>query len=166
MYLYTVDTDYIDYLSKFQDHIWINDENQRLRPYVGIVLDIGGYKYFAPLSSPKAKHLHMAERLDFIKLEYRGQLKAVINLNNIIPVPDTLITKIDIDNLQDKNYKDLLNIEMIAIRKKQSIITKNAQSVYSKVTKYGTEDKNSKLVTLCYDFHLLEQKSNEYIDHV
>ena len=89
MYLYTIDTDYIEFLAKYQEHIWNNEENQRLRPYVGIVLDIGNFKYYSPLSSPKPKHLHMRDRLDFIRLEYKGILKGVINLNNIIPVSIT-----------------------------------------------------------------------------
>ncbi len=40
-------------------------------------------KYFAPLSSYKDKHKKMLETVDFIKIKDY----AVINLNNMIPVP-------------------------------------------------------------------------------
>ena len=163
MELYTVDTSYIDYLGNYQAHIWVNEENNRLRPYVGVVMEIGNYKYYAPLSSPKPKHQKMRDRLDFIRLEHRGQLKAVINLNNMIPVSDSLIAKIDIAGVTDNFYKNLLNVEMIDIRRKQSTIIKNAKSIYFKRTKHQDEPQNANLLLLCYDFLMLEQKLQEYL---
>jgi hypothetical protein len=38
--LYTINTDYINYLKRFQHHIWDNEEKSRLRPYVGVILHI------------------------------------------------------------------------------------------------------------------------------
>lgn len=49
-------------------------------------------KYFAPLSSPKQKHLKMKNDIDFYKLS-NGKLGA-INFNNMIPVPDGSYTLI------------------------------------------------------------------------
>ena len=163
MKLYTIETTYIEYLKEFQSHVWENQENNRLRPYVGVVLNIGRHKYYAPLSSPKPKHRNMPDRIDFIRLEHKGKLIAVINLNNIIPVADELVSLIDIKNLSDQRYKDLLNIEMIDIRRKQTVILKNANSIYNKVTKFGDEPKNARLRSLCYDFLLLEKKLQEYL---
>ena len=163
MKLYTIESAYIEYLKKFQPHIWENKENNRLRPYVGVVLHIGKHKYYAPLSSPKPKHRNMTDRLDFIKLEHKGILIAAINLNNMIPVADKLVSLIDIKNLTDQRYKDLLNVEMIDIRRKSTIISKNANTIYNKVTKFYDEPKNARLLSLCYDFLLLEQKLQEYL---
>ena len=118
MELYTIDTKYINYLKKFQERIWDNEENGRLRPYAGIVLTVGKNNYYVPLSSPKPKHAKMQDRLDFIRLEHRRQLKGVLNLNNMIPVDESLICKIDINNIDDNFYKNLLNVEMIDIRRK------------------------------------------------
>lgn len=51
---YTVDKDYIRYLSKFERHVSYNkDEIGHSRPYLGIVLQIEEYKYFVPLYSYK-----------------------------------------------------------------------------------------------------------------
>jgi protein AbiQ len=139
-------------------------EYNRLRPYAGVVLAVGTHKYYAPLTSPKAKHQKMPDRLDFIRLENKRQLIAVINLNNIIPVADELVTLIDIANITDQKYQSLLNVEMIDIRRKQSTIMKNANSVYNKVTKFGSEPRNARLVSICYDFLLLEAKLQEFLN--
>jgi len=153
MKLYTIDTKYIDFLKQYQKHIYHNMENNRLRPYVGVVLTVGTHKYYAPLTSPKTKHNKMPDRLDFIRLENKGKLIAVLNLNNMIPVSDELITLIDIVNISDQKYKTLLNVEMIDIRRKQLNIMKNANSIYNKVTKFGSEPRNARLVSICYDFY-------------
>ena len=43
-----------------------------------------GCEYFAPLSSPKVKHIHMKNNLDVIKID--GGRYGVVNFNNMIPV--------------------------------------------------------------------------------
>ena len=58
--LYEVDSQYVKYLSAFQEHIFFSDEDKSSRKYIGIVLEINGFKYFAPL----AKRTN-----DFSKLE-------------------------------------------------------------------------------------------------
>ena len=98
MDLYTVSTDYIDFLRKYQSNVWLNEENFRLRPYVGMVIELCHCIYFAPLSSPKPKHNSMKDRLDFIRLEHRGQLKGVVNLNNMIPVTVDVVKRLEIQD--------------------------------------------------------------------
>ena len=163
MNLYTVSTDYIDFLRKFQINVWMNEENYRLRPYVGVVMKLDRCEYFAPLSSPKPKHSHMKDRLDFIRLEHRGQLKGVVNLNNMIPVTADVSSPLEINSVADEGYRHLLNVEMIDIRRKSGIIAKNALIVYRIVTKFGHEPQNAKLVAICYDFLMLESKLDEYL---
>jgi protein AbiQ len=85
---YYIDTKYVNYLKETESHIWENDDKGRIRPYIGVVLSINGYKYYAPLSSPKPKHKSWKDSLDFIRIDYKGELKGVINLNNIIPVSE------------------------------------------------------------------------------
>ena len=54
--LYSVSDGYINYLRETVDiHVFANnDENYRhTRKYLGIVLEIGEYKYYVPMSSPK-----------------------------------------------------------------------------------------------------------------
>ena len=80
MRIYIVKEDYINYLKKFDDNI--RDNKNESRPYIGILLEVNGMNYIAPLASPKEKHKSMKNNIDFFKLE-NGDL-GVINLNNMI----------------------------------------------------------------------------------
>lgn len=81
MKFYEVDSRYIDYLLPFAPHLFRNKQagQQNERKYIGVVLEVNGMKYFAPLSSYKPKHEKMKNGLDFIKV---GNY-AVININNM-----------------------------------------------------------------------------------
>ena len=68
--LYEIDSDYIKYLSSFEQHLFRNKKVTQVftRKYIGIVLKINGFDYFAPLSSFKEKHKRLCETKDFIKV--------------------------------------------------------------------------------------------------
>ena len=95
---YEIDNKYIDFLSGFSEHLFHNAKPSQTysRKYVGILFEINGFMYFAPLSSFKQKHKRLSETIDFIKI---GDM-AVINLNNMFPVPEGLYSlKIRIQNI-------------------------------------------------------------------
>ena len=50
-----VNSDYCDYLRKFDNKVAYNKNEKELRPFIGILFPIDTCKYFAPLSSPKPK---------------------------------------------------------------------------------------------------------------
>ena len=54
-----VDSNYCDYLRKFDTKVAYNMNEIELRPFVGILFRIEDCEYFAPLSSPKSKHKKM-----------------------------------------------------------------------------------------------------------
>ena len=60
-----VNSDYCDYLRKFDNKVAYNKNEKELRPFIGILFQIDTCKYFAPLSSPKLKHKNMKNTLDF-----------------------------------------------------------------------------------------------------
>ena len=60
-----VNTNYCDYLRKFDNKVPYNKNEKELRPFVGILFTINDCEYFAPLSSPKPKHLKMKNTIDF-----------------------------------------------------------------------------------------------------
>lgn len=157
LFFYEIDEKYIDFLSKFSEHLFRNARigQAHSRKYVGILFEINGMKYFAPLSSFKAKHKRLSETLDFIKI---GDM-AVINLNNMFPVPDGVYSLKDPRQEKDAQYKTLLNNEYRIIKKKTEQITRNAKLVYEHKI---TNDGKSKLSLRCNDFKLLEEKSKEY----
>ena len=61
--------------------------------------------YYAPLSSPKEKHIKLKPKLGLLKINY-GKY-GVINFNNMIPVTNWNIKKIDLKvklTSHNKNY--------------------------------------------------------------
>ncbi len=60
-----------------------------------MLFNVNNCKYFAPLSSPKPKHKSMKNTLDFLKIS-DGDLGA-INFNNMLPVTDDNIIRIDLE---------------------------------------------------------------------
>ena len=59
------------------------------------------------------------------------ELKGTLQIGTMIPVPDTEIELYNVENEQDQAYKDLVNEEIIYIRKREKSIIKNAKVLYS-----------------------------------
>ena len=63
--IYEIKSEYIQYLSNNQKHIFAQADVKNMRKYIGVVFEIKSIEYFAPLSSFKAKHKKMSETVDF-----------------------------------------------------------------------------------------------------
>lgn len=155
--LYEIDSDYIKYLSSFEQHLFRNKKVTQVftRKYIGIVLKINEFDYFAPLSSYKEKHKRLCETKDFIKV---GTF-SVINLNNMFPAPINLCKKVIIADLKDIHYRNLVRSEYRIIRQKTQLILQNAKAVYEHKM---INDGKSKLSQRCNNFKLLEEKCKLY----
>ena len=118
-------------------------------------------KYFAPLSSPKQKHLKMKNDIDFYKLS-NGKLGA-INFNNMIPVPDgsyTLIgTKTQSLTYQEQKYKALLRNQLRWLNPDGEKLRDIASNLYMNRINNTLPFRVQKR---CCDFQLLEEKCKEY----
>lgn len=66
-----VDSKYCDYLRRYDNKVVYNKFDKELRPFIGVLFKIDNIEYFAPLSSPKPKHLKMKNTLDFFKIKKR-----------------------------------------------------------------------------------------------
>ena len=155
--LYEIDSSYINYLVKFAPHLFHNKQagQNNERKYIGVVLYINEYEYFAPLSSFKPKHKKMKEGIDFLKIkEY-----AVVNLNNMFPVPKGLCHYVDINSQSNYKYKSLLLAEYRAVKAIQDKIRKNAKTLYCLKIK---QDRPTSLLNRCNDFMLLEKACKDY----
>lgn len=158
---YTVDKNYIKYLSEFESHISYNkDEIGHSRPYLGIVLKIDNYKYFVPLYSYKEHYKKYKNNPSFFFVyNQRNTPLAIIKFSSMIPVPnDISVTSVLEYNKQDKKYKDLIAAEYRYINSNKKEIYKRANKMYVAVTKH----KNNFLKTIACNFKLLEEKSIEY----
>jgi protein AbiQ len=153
--IFEVKSEYIQYLSNYQNHLFLHTNEKDKRKYIGIVFQINGINYFAPLSSYKTKHVKMRESVDFIKIKDY----AVINLNNMIPVPNSQIVEIDINKEKDLSYRYLLQAESREINRQKNRIRKNAEIVYSHKIHNGDSTALAKRIN---DFELLEKLCREY----
>lgn len=150
--IYEVKKEYVRYLSQYESHLFHDDGS---RKYIGIILNIQNIKYFAPLSSFKEKHKKMEERVDFIKIKDY----AVININNMIPIPDGQYFPLDVNKIKDPHYKFLLQSEIREINRQWKRILKNALIVYN----HKLRNRNlTPLAQRSNDFLLLEKKCKEY----
>lgn len=125
------------------------------RKYIGVVLRVGSFDYFAPLSSFKEKHRRMKDGLDFIKVKDY----AVINLNNMFPVPPDCCHRVDFSAEPDRRYRDLLQAEYRAVKPLQDKIRKNAANLYKHKVDNGD---TTRLAKRCNDFKELERLCLEW----
>ena len=93
---YIVDKNYSNYLNQFDSRVGHMEYGNRLKLHVGILLTIGEFNYYVPVSSVKPKHIKMSNTQDFHKLQdsSTGTVYAVLNLNNMIPVPKSCVTQL------------------------------------------------------------------------
>ena len=130
---YTVDTAYCDYLRKADPCVPYTMDRKSIRPFVGIVFSVNNFQYYAPLTSPKPKHLHMKNQIDFLKIN-DGKWGA-INLNNMIPVQAELLKKVEIkilesDSKADIDYKNLLSNQLSWCNSHREAILRQASKLY------------------------------------
>ncbi|MEY8482168.1 type III toxin-antitoxin system ToxN/AbiQ family toxin [Lachnospiraceae bacterium 48-21] len=168
--LYSVSDEYIEYLRKVFPNVYprahrnagpsggwtssikvySNKETTRIhtRKYVGIVLCLGNYHYYIPMSSPKESDYQIAGEKKAIKKSIvpiirivvknsKGQkeLKGTLRISHMIPVPPSELQLYEIENEPDKTYKDLVQNEIIFIRKNQDKILSNAKLLYKQKQK-------------------------------
>ena len=125
--LYKVSADYLDSIREIEPKVSLLKER---RPFLGILITIDSNNYLAPLTSPKPKHKTMKNLEDFIKID-SGNYGA-INLNNMIPVPETKYEEININEEKDNFYKILLQNQLTWCNKNKEIIIKRAENLRNK----------------------------------
>lgn len=156
-----IDYKYCDYLRQFDNKVSYNAGSKELRPFIGILFLVDKYEYFAPLSSPKLKHIHMKNNLDIVKID--GGRYGVVNFNNMIPVTSKNYELFDLK----KTPKDTYELKRQNLLKSQLLwLNKNIKSVKAKAInlyeKYKNNRLNEKIKSRCCNFLLLEEKCKEY----
>ena len=156
-----VNSKYCDYLRKYDSRVSYNANEKELRPFVGVLFEIDSFKYFAPLSSPKPKHLKMKNQIDFYKID-GGKLGA-INFNNMIPISEKSYTYIDTNlaclTFTEQKYQNLLRDQLRWLNRDGQSLRIKAFKLYEKRINNLL---NEKVASRCCDFKLLEEKCLEY----
>ena len=157
---YTVNEEYINYLSKFDNHVSWNKEQKR--PYVGIVLRVEKYLYFAPLYSYKIGYDKYKDNPSFLRVENRkGKNVSIIRFTEMIPVPETAIQLLDF-NIRGNKYRDLLQAESDFINNNKNIVYSKARKLYKNVVHI----KIPFFINISCNFELLEQKLEKYMKNI
>ena len=157
--LVIVNYKYCDYLRNYDNRVPFNFDKKKKRPFIGVLFEINKCLYFAPLTSPKPKHLIMKNTLDFYRLD-NGKLGA-INFNNMIPVKLNNIEIININKIDDKQYNSLLKEQYRYLIRNQDDVFKLSKRLY---TLYVKGRLGEKIIKRCCNFPLLEEKCIEYIN--
>lgn len=156
-----VDSDYCDYLRKFDNKVAYNKNEKELRPFIGILFKIDTCEYFAPLSSPKPKHKTMKNTLDFIKIK-DGELGA-LNFNNMIPVSIDNYSLVDLNKetltVSEMKYQKLLREQLAWLNANYNQVKNKSFKLYKL---YNAEKLPQNIKDRCCDFKLLEEKCLEY----
>lgn len=168
---YVVDKKYVNYLKQFDAKVGYVEYGSKLKLHLGIVLNVKGMDYYVPISSPKQKHENMSNSLDFHKIqEESGQLYAVLNINNMIPVPLKCVRQVKYNKIEEfrkfesekekTDYVYLLQKEKIIIDSFQNTIRNKAKKLYAKCI----DKPESRLASRCCNFKVLEEKAKLYAD--
>jgi protein AbiQ len=159
---------------KFERRVYSNKENERThtRKYLGTVLEINGFKYFVPLSSPKDSDYFDREKREIRKstvpiirmvsqsISGELELKGTLKFSNMIPVPECSLQVYDLNAETDPDYKILVTKELEYINSNSERVIKNAEVIYKQKTQNRIE---IGYINNTVDFRLLEEKCKEYI---
>ncbi|MCD6436116.1 MAG: type III toxin-antitoxin system ToxN/AbiQ family toxin, partial [Clostridiales bacterium] len=126
---YIADKDYVKYLKTIDGKVQDIDYGNSLKPYLGILINVNGFNYYVPISSADKPHKvdkysRMKNSKDFHKIidSEDGKLLAVLNINNMIPIPNEYLINLKYEEIEKyktfeseekkKIYIDLLRKEL------------------------------------------------------
>lgn len=172
---YVADKEYVNYLKTVDSKVQDIEYDNSLKPYLGILITVEGFNYYVPISSADkpwkvSKYSKMKNSNDFHKIidSTDGKLLAVLNINNMIPIPDEYLTKLmycDIEKYRSfasekekQTYVDLLRKELKEISSIKEMLAKKAGKLY----KHKIEKPYTKLSQRCCDFKLLEEHIGKF----
>ena len=173
--LYSVSDEYVEWLRKDFPNVYSNKINSRThtRKYLGVVLQVGQYNYYVPMSSPKDSDYQIAGANKVIKKSIvpiirivvknsagEKELKGTIRVSHMISVPESELELYDLENESDDTYKDLVQNEMIFIRKNREKILNNAQLLYKQKK---VNDTTAGYIKSALDYEALECLCDLYL---
>lgn len=175
---YTVNCDYLEYLNKINSEVYYSPSYRtNLKPFVGIVVGIGKYNYFIPVTSAKQKHRKWKNISDehfliyqtvpknenFSKNIYKNisgeekmQILSVLDIKKMIPVPNGCYEKIVFNKIRDRKYRSLL-------KKEYEFCLSVIDKVLMKVEKIYKHQKETGIIRRAYcNFKQLESAMDKW----
>lgn len=153
--LYDIESDYRQYLFQYEFRVNLKSG----RRFVGIIVGIEDYTYFIPLTSkPLRKNGKRRNPRTTVEIYNEShEIIAALLINNMIPVPQGVYKRIDINN--DK-YKDYLNNEYIYL-KKQSTREEIERKINNVVNAVFVK-KDEFLTSFCCDYLKLQALCDQW----
>lgn len=152
--IYRISDQYVNYLHKKDNRVQLNKNAKR--PYVGVVFNFGGFKYFVPMESPKPNHANIKPGKHIIKLD--GGKYGLLGFNNMIPVHKDALIAFDINAEPDVKYRELLKRQVSICNRIKADVLDHAQATYFDVV----NGKNKFLMGISCDFKKLEGACKAY----
>ncbi|MCD8204065.1 MAG: type III toxin-antitoxin system ToxN/AbiQ family toxin [Coprobacillus sp.] len=157
---YTADTDYLRYLYSFDHEVFYKNYGYEHKPFLGIIVGVGDYNYFIPLTSAKPSHSKwplvsrdsfliyqkMSSKEKLSKTIYKNvpgdpssiyRIYGALILHKMIPIPSGAYKKIDLYSLTDKNYQYLLQREFSFCYNIKEEIVGRVRKIYEAQIKTG-----------------------------
>lgn len=155
LHIYRVQDRYINYLHGADHRVQLNKNASR--PYVGVVLTVGSYRYFVPMESPKENHKKLRPAAHIMLLD--GGKYGLLGFNNMIPVPQGALISFRFSELEDTNYANLLKRQAYYINKHKCDVQDHASKTYFYAT---SKEKTGFFQKVCCDFKKLELACKAY----
>lgn len=150
---YTVDAHYINYLKTFDNKVpdTIYDRNNKF--FCGIVININGFNYFAPISSFNKKQVTNLPIFD-----RTNKIISSIRFSFMIPVDMKYVQIKKISDTSDRKQRQLLSTELAFCRRNVDRINAAAERVYN----YGINKNHPQYINCC-KFKELEKAAKKYL---
>lgn len=150
---YDIDEKYVKYLQTIDSQVPDIHYSTNNKFVCGVVLHVGDFDYYAPIS-----HMNIKQRTNFLIYD-KGKPISSIRFSFMVPAFKEVIQVKNFYDIAkyDKNYANLLNSEYKYCKSHEQEILKRALAVYN----IGC-NKNHKLNYTCCDFKNLESASEKY----
>jgi len=150
---YEVKDDYTDFLRSAENRIpYINYINNN-KFLCGIVLKVGEFNYYAPITSFNQK------QMTNMPIYHNGKIISTVRFSYMFPCPEDVLIEKNFLSEQNIKYRDLLINEWTYCNSYYDEICKKAAYIYKRYL----SGKDAVLLNHCCNFPLLEQKMREYI---
>lgn len=124
---YEVEQEYIRYLQRWDTRIPHLSSTNNEKFTCGIVLEVNGHQYFAPISSFREQ-----QRSNVVILNHEGRPVGSIRFSFMFPIPDGQARVKDFAK-EDLKYRELLREELAFCNRHRERIRKKAKETYDAV---------------------------------
>lgn len=153
---YEVDKEYVKFLQRHEGKIPNISYDTNDKFVCGVLFDINGMKYFAPISS-----FTKQQKTNVLIKSASGKIISSVRLSFMFPIPEQLVRVKDFSK-EEYRYKRLLMEELDFCNKNSHKIVKKALYIYQTV-KDGSD---ALLKKNCCDFDRLESVYTQYLQQM